>query len=183
MITATERQRRITVGEKLKKLRMSKGLKQADMARKLSVSPTSYMLYEQGKQEPSIRNLINISEILDTSIDKLLSREPNSILNYDLDSFFEAKNFWEIMGYNIKVVNNGVVNLYFPITKDTISFTKSGSVTFIPPKSKSIIFDNKDSFIKFTNNTREYVLLKFHEQQKEICTDIVSKLYEQSIKG
>ena len=87
------------------------------------------------------------------------------------------------MGYNIKVVNNGVVNLYFPITKDTISFTKSGSVTFIPPKSKSIIFDNKDSFIKFTNNTREYVLLKFHEQQKEICTDIVSKLYEQSIKG
>ena len=158
MISVTENQRRVNLGERLRKLRTMQGLKQSDMARKLAVSPTSYMLYEQGKREPSIKNLITISNILDTSIDTLLGQK-----NTD---FLEAKNFWKSIGYDIETDDK---------VDDIVLFT-------LPFDKKIIVFADKAAFIKFTKQTREKVEAEIFEKKKKICADISSRFYEKSVK-
>lgn len=61
--------------EKLKEIRVSKGLSQHFIAEKLSINDRSYQNYEYGKREPNIETLIRLSAILDVSLDNLLCRE------------------------------------------------------------------------------------------------------------
>lgn len=61
--------------EKLKELRISKGFTQHQMAEKLNIGDRSYQNYEYGKREPSINTLLEISLILDVSLDELLCRD------------------------------------------------------------------------------------------------------------
>ncbi len=60
--------------EKLKELRMSKGLSQHFMAEQININDRSYQNYEYGKREPNIETLIQLSAILDVSLDDLLCR-------------------------------------------------------------------------------------------------------------
>ncbi len=60
--------------EKLKELRTSKGLTQHFMAEQLQINDRSYQNYEYGKREPNIESLIQLSVILDVSLDELLCR-------------------------------------------------------------------------------------------------------------
>lgn len=60
--------------EKLKELRVSKGLSQHFMAEQLNINDRSYQNYEYGKREPNIETLIRLSAILDVSLDNLLCR-------------------------------------------------------------------------------------------------------------
>ncbi len=61
--------------EKLKELRVSKGLSQHFMAEQLNINDRSYQNYEYGKREPNIETLIRLSSILDVSLDDLLCRD------------------------------------------------------------------------------------------------------------
>ncbi len=60
--------------EKLKELRVSKGLSQHFMAEQLKINDRSYQNYEYGKREPNIETLVQLSIILDVSLDNLLCR-------------------------------------------------------------------------------------------------------------
>lgn len=60
--------------EKLKNLRISSGLTQHYMAEQLRITDRSYQNYEYGKREPNIETLIQISFILNVSLDELLCR-------------------------------------------------------------------------------------------------------------
>lgn len=62
----------IKVGERIKQLRMEKGIKQKDMAEKLGVRISTYSNYENGHREPELDILKNISSILSVSLDDLL---------------------------------------------------------------------------------------------------------------
>ena len=178
MISALENQRRKFLGERLRKLRLSQGLKQAEMAKKLAVSPTSYMLYEQGKREPSIKNLINISHILNTSIDLLLNYEPNQIHQY-----IEAKNFWLSIGeYKIEKDQDSESVLFILPQSDELTFSKTGEVLLNDKQNKAVVFTTKDAFINFTNRAKKKVDAATLEKKKEICLSISSKLYEDTKK-
>lgn len=59
-------------GDKLKALRKSKKLTQAELASKIGVSKWAVTSYEQGRTSPSIEVLIKICETLDTSSDYML---------------------------------------------------------------------------------------------------------------
>ena len=60
--------------EKLRQLRIAKGLSQHSIAQKLQINDRSYQNYEYGTREPNIETLILLSAIFQVSLDELLCR-------------------------------------------------------------------------------------------------------------
>ena len=58
--------------ERLRRLRLLKGMSQAQLARALGVSPSTIGMYEQGRREPDHNMLIRIAKLFDTTVDFLL---------------------------------------------------------------------------------------------------------------
>ena len=80
---------------RIKELRIEKGITQADLAKILKISDRAVGYYENGAREPDYNTLLKISEYFDVSIDYLLGasdiRNPNS--DNKADKKFMA--FWE----------------------------------------------------------------------------------------
>ena len=64
-----------TFGEKLKELRMEKGLSQKALAEQLGCNQSMISFWENGINEPTITNLLNLSKIFEVSTDYLLGLE------------------------------------------------------------------------------------------------------------
>ena len=91
--------------EKLKRMRESKNYSQAEMARYLGVSPSSYSTYENGREEigdrePSFNTLLKIATLLNVSLDELMGFRRNDFEHY--------KSLWQKAGYDISVENNQI---------------------------------------------------------------------------
>lgn len=56
----------------LRKLRLGKGLTQAQLGEKFHISRTAISNYETGKMEPSIRMLLNLADYFGVTVDQLL---------------------------------------------------------------------------------------------------------------
>ena len=69
------------LGEKLKNLRLSANLTQEQFAEIIGVSRTAVAKWENGYAEPTLQNIVRISEIFDVGTDYLLGvkrkREPD----------------------------------------------------------------------------------------------------------
>lgn len=71
---------------KLKELRMSQNLSQADVAKKLELSPSIISGYETGERTPSTENLLALSYLYKCSTDFLLGKssdKPAVVLDTD----------------------------------------------------------------------------------------------------
>lgn len=71
---------------KLRELRMSQNLSQADVAKKLEISPSIVSGYETGERTPSAENLLALSYLYKCSTDYLLGKsneKPTVILDTD----------------------------------------------------------------------------------------------------
>ena len=71
---------------KLRELRMSQNLSQADIAKKLEISPSIVSGYETGERTPSAENLLALSYLYKCSTDYLLGKsneKPTVILDTD----------------------------------------------------------------------------------------------------
>lgn len=67
----------------LKELRIEKGLLQRELAEKLNTSNSTICDWERGRSEPSINDLITLSQIFDCTTDFLIGNSPqNNISNY-----------------------------------------------------------------------------------------------------
>lgn len=60
-----------TFGERLKELRLEKGLGQVALAKELGVGKSVISLWENGQCEPTLGNLIRLAKYFDVSIDYL----------------------------------------------------------------------------------------------------------------
>ena len=60
-------------------LRRNKGWSQAELARRLHISPSTVGMYEQGRREPSISILRALSQEFDVTIDYLVTGQLCSI--------------------------------------------------------------------------------------------------------
>lgn len=60
--------------ERLKELRIQRGLYQKDIAAKLGVDRTTYVKYENGSSEPNHEMLQKLADIFETTTDYLLGR-------------------------------------------------------------------------------------------------------------
>lgn len=58
-------------GERLKELRLEKGLTQVEVAKELKISPISYLHYEKNQREAPYEILISIAKFYNTSLDYL----------------------------------------------------------------------------------------------------------------
>ena len=83
--------------EKIKNLRIEKGLKQKEVAKILGVSETCYAGYEQGYREPDFKILKKLVVIFDVSADYLLGVEDETgaktYVNNSFNNFHNSGNF------------------------------------------------------------------------------------------
>lgn len=63
------------LGQRLNKIRKSKGITAQKMADQLHVALRTYRMYESGDRYPSLDVLVSIADILDISTDYLLGRD------------------------------------------------------------------------------------------------------------
>ena len=61
------------LGERIALLRRSRGLSQAELARRLKISPSAMGMYEQGRREPAVDTLVAMARELQVSTDFLLT--------------------------------------------------------------------------------------------------------------
>ena len=66
---------------RLKEIRKSKGISQTKLAMELHTSQNTISRYETGDHEPGITELIKIADYFNVSIDYLLERTDNPIMN------------------------------------------------------------------------------------------------------
>lgn len=66
-----------TFGERLRKARLMKGMKQVDLAKKMGVTRSVISRYELGINDPPSENIGKLAEILGVSADYLLGRTDN----------------------------------------------------------------------------------------------------------
>ena len=64
------------LGERIALLRRSRGLSQAELARRLKISPSAMGMYEQGRREPSVQILVQLAAALGVTTDYLLTGIP-----------------------------------------------------------------------------------------------------------
>lgn len=82
------------LGNRIKSLREAKGLKQEELAQKVSVSPSAIGMYETNKREPNNEIILKLAEFFNVSTDYLLGksdiRNPNKIDESKLNVAFES---------------------------------------------------------------------------------------------
>lgn len=76
-------------GTRIRELRTSAGLTQAELARQLGISPSAVGMYEQGRREPDQTILANLCKILQTTSDRLLGIAPNKKTHRELDELID----------------------------------------------------------------------------------------------
>ena len=79
-----------SLGEKIRKLRMSRKMTQSDLAKKLDVTTSTISFYENNMRLPSYEVLIKLSRLFNTTTDSLLQEERNGIY-FDTDSLTDAQ--------------------------------------------------------------------------------------------
>lgn len=62
----------------IKKIRVSRGMWQYELAARMGVKQASVSAWESGAAMPSAANLIKLADILDCTVDALLGRAPAS---------------------------------------------------------------------------------------------------------
>jgi len=80
----------MTLGQRLKKVRIEKGLSQADVAEFLNISRQSISRWETDKSYPDIDNLVDLSRYYDISIDELLTK--TKVLQREINEKTEQMN-------------------------------------------------------------------------------------------
>ena len=66
------------MGLRIAALRRTAGWSQAELARRLGISPSTVGMYEQGRREPDSQMLIALSELFGVSIDYLVKGCPET---------------------------------------------------------------------------------------------------------
>lgn len=61
------------IGNKLKMLRLKRGLKQGELAKLLGLSASAVGMYEQNRREPDYKTLLMYADIFGVSVDYIIS--------------------------------------------------------------------------------------------------------------
>ena len=61
------------LGLRIAVLRRGKGWSQAELARRLQISPSAVGMYEQGRREPALTMIVTISRLFGVTVDYLLT--------------------------------------------------------------------------------------------------------------
>lgn len=88
------------IGNRIKLLREELGLKQEELAKKMSVSPSSIGMYERNLREPNNELTLKFANFFNVSIDYLLGK--SDLRNYeDIEKEFYNKYIKDIETYGL----------------------------------------------------------------------------------
>lgn len=79
------------LGARIAALRRNQGMSQAELARRLQISPSAVGMYEQGRREPSAALLVSIAEQFGVSTDYLLTGQPRAMEGETIQNLLAAK--------------------------------------------------------------------------------------------
>ena len=106
----------MTIGEKIKKLRMEKGLSQEKLAEKLHVSRSTVAKWEADGGVPEIDNLLQLSFVLGISIDELVGNpagfhpgKETKPANCEVRNFGNQRYDIELTGWNDGVYGSYII--------------------------------------------------------------------------
>ena len=68
------------LGARIAALRRAAEMSQSQLAKELKISPSAVGMYEQGRREPSVEILANISRLFGVSIDFLVTGQPGNLM-------------------------------------------------------------------------------------------------------
>ena len=71
----------LMIGHQIAMLREKKGMRQAELAAILNISPSTVGMYEQGRRSPSLSMVIRMAQAFGVTVDYLLTgKDPKDIL-------------------------------------------------------------------------------------------------------
>ncbi len=79
------------IGARIAALRRGAGMNQAELARRLQVSPSAVGMYEQGRREPSAQTLLAIARIFEVSVDYIISGEVSAAERRSLEQLLQNR--------------------------------------------------------------------------------------------
>ena len=74
------------IGLRIAALRKAAGWSQAELARRLKISASAVGMYEQGRREPALQMLIDLSQLFGVTIDYLVTGRPDTRQDRELFS-------------------------------------------------------------------------------------------------
>ena len=106
--------------ERVKLLRLKKGLTQAELANEVGAMQNSYNRWERGKREPSFDNILQLADVLDTTTDYLLGKTNYNQTDWKQLREFEKPNLAKISKEELDTLKHSIaVELTQPIKKIT----------------------------------------------------------------
>lgn len=95
------------LGEKIKKYREMKNIRQSEIADLIGVSPATISKYEAGTLEPNIESIKKLSELFEVSIDELLKDDAFDISKIDILAVLREQKEMKLKGnlyHNTQIV-------------------------------------------------------------------------------
>ncbi len=89
----------IIAGERIKKLRESKGYSQAKLARILNITRSSVNAWEMGISIPSTQKIIELAILFKTSTDYILGLSDRQVIAIDNLTKEEIDLIYKVLGY------------------------------------------------------------------------------------
>lgn len=159
----------IKVGNNIKKFRKEKNISQKDMAKMLNMPPSTYSNYENNNREPNAATLKRIADILNISVNDLLSIKPSTeeksekYLSDDINTIQVIENLIKLCKFKInfnKVTNTDDAelesSLKLAIKNNTIP------LTYISNGKGNLDLTNAE-FTKFTDKILRFVKFEVNE--------------------
>lgn len=147
------------IGDNIKNVRKSKGLKQKDLAEKIGVSATAIMRYEKGQREPDKETIEKIALALKVAPSSLMSwdkwDEEFNINGNEVARFESFINYLKSLGYEYKC---NVMEILDSSVQD--EFDESGNII-----GRSTVIE--DAIYSFSL-TKEDVTTTFSQEEFEI---------------
>lgn len=140
------------IGEKIKQLRIEKGLKQSELAEKAGISRVSVGFYERNERQPTIEIAIRIAHALGVSINCLSRLDESPILSS-----------WHFQACD-DIFKKGLDRFTKEETKDIINLIKAFDKPSEQLFKEQVAYKNKANYlehlIKITNALNDKGVLK-----------------------
>lgn len=169
--------------EKLKQLRVEKGLTQQELADRLYISRSAVAKWEQGRGYPSLEMLENLSGIFDLSIDDLLSEKEYHSMTIESNQKVKKHSryyiaamivggifiimFAILFGVYFKLKKNSVI-LYDYSLYGKLEIEESGIKFICVDDYSNFYFENEQTFIVTDKEKREIVVYNQYGKSTDI---------------